>query len=104
MTALRAGRAARRARAASVAPPHVFAGVRVALDLLEQKHVLIAPEGDLSRRRHAHTECVLKARQAGGMLSKEEWLKTQPQPPRRPLRQRLAELLGRGQRAPGAPE
>jgi hypothetical protein len=68
------------------------------------EHVLIAPEGDLSRRRHAHTECVLKARRAGGMLSKEEWVKTQPQPPRRPLRQRLAELLGRGQRVPDGPE
>ena len=25
-------------------------------------HVLIAPEGDTSRRRHAHTECVRRAR------------------------------------------
>jgi hypothetical protein len=25
------------------------------------EHVLIAPEGDLSRRRHAHTECVRAA-------------------------------------------
>jgi hypothetical protein len=24
-------------------------------------HVLIAPEGDTSRRRHAHTECVRRA-------------------------------------------
>ena len=25
-------------------------------------HTLIAPEGDVSKRRHAHTECVLEAR------------------------------------------
>ena len=29
------------------------------------EHVLIAPEGDTSRRRHAHTACVLAARKAG---------------------------------------
>jgi hypothetical protein len=28
-------------------------------------HVLIAPEGDLSRRRHAHAECVAAAGLAG---------------------------------------
>jgi hypothetical protein len=28
-------------------------------------HVLIAPEGDLSRRRHAHAECVRAARLPG---------------------------------------
>jgi hypothetical protein len=33
-------------------------------------HVLIAPEGDLSRRRHAHSECVRAA--------------NLPAPPRRP--------------------
>ncbi len=26
------------------------------------EHMLIAPEGDASRRRHAHTECVVAAR------------------------------------------
>jgi hypothetical protein len=24
-------------------------------------HLLIAPEGDISKRRHAHTECVRRA-------------------------------------------
>ena len=28
------------------------------------EHVLIWPEGDKSRRRHAHTECVMAARKA----------------------------------------
>jgi hypothetical protein len=29
------------------------------------EHLVIAPEGDVDRRRHAHVECVLAARQAG---------------------------------------
>jgi hypothetical protein len=61
-------------------------------------HMLIVPEGDGSRRRHAHTACVLKARKAGRLLSREEWLKTQPQPPRMTLRERLAKALGRAER------
>lgn len=28
-------------------------------------HLVIAPEGNADRRRHAHTECVLAARTAG---------------------------------------
>lgn len=40
--------------------------------------MLIAPEGDTSRRRHAHTECVLRARQAGHLPLREDWLRTQP--------------------------
>jgi hypothetical protein len=44
------------------------------------EHMLITPEGDASRRRHAHTACVLKARQAGRLPTREEWLKTQPRP------------------------
>jgi hypothetical protein len=46
-----------------------------------QDHMLITPEGDPSRRRHAHTECVVKARKAGRLPTREEWLKTQPKPP-----------------------
>jgi hypothetical protein len=45
------------------------------------EHVLIAPEGDGSRRRHAHTACVLAARKAGRLPSEEEWRKTQPRTP-----------------------
>jgi hypothetical protein len=40
-------------------------------------HALIAPEGDMSRRRHAHLDCVGRAR----LVSYEAWRKTQPRPP-----------------------
>lgn len=45
------------------------------------EHVLITPEGDPSRRRHAHTACAMRARQAGRLPSRDEWLKSQPRPP-----------------------
>ena len=45
------------------------------------EHVLIAPEGDASRRRHAHTKCVLAARKAGRLPSRDEWAKDQPRRP-----------------------
>jgi len=53
--------------------------------------MLIAPEGDTRRRRHAHTECVLRARSRGQLPLREEWLRTQP---RRPSL--LMRLLRRG--------
>lgn len=53
--------------------------------------MLIAPEGDTRRRRHAHTECVLRARAAGRLVLREEWQARQPRRP--PLWRRL---LGRG--------
>jgi hypothetical protein len=37
------------------------------------EHSLIAPEGDSGRRRHAHTECVVAARKAGGLPTYDEW-------------------------------
>jgi len=43
--------------------------------------MLMYPEGDSSGRRHAHTECVLAARKAGKLPTREEWLKTQPREP-----------------------
>jgi hypothetical protein len=55
-----------------------------------REHMLIAPEGDTRRRRHAHTECVARARSRGELLLREEWLRTQP---RRPALWRR--LLGR---------
>lgn len=59
------------------------------------EHVLMVPEGDSSRRRHAHTECVLKARRQGQLPTREDWLRTQPRQPSR--WQRLLErLTGRG--------
>ena len=45
------------------------------------EHVLIAPEGDASRRRHAHTKCVLEARKAGRLPTRDEWAKDQPRSP-----------------------
>jgi hypothetical protein len=45
------------------------------------EHMLMYPEGESSGRRHAHTECVLAARNAGKLPTREEWLKTQPRSP-----------------------
>jgi hypothetical protein len=44
-------------------------------------HMLIAPEGDTTRRRHAHTECVRAARHAGTLRSYDEWRGSEPRPP-----------------------
>jgi hypothetical protein len=44
-------------------------------------HMLMVPEGDSARRRHAHTACVLAARRAGGLPTREEWQRTQPSEP-----------------------
>jgi len=40
------------------------------------EHMLLLPEGDPSRRRHAHTDCVEQARHAGKLLTQDEWRKT----------------------------
>jgi hypothetical protein len=40
--------------------------------------MLIAPEGDTRRRRHAHTQCVLGARSRGELPLREDWLRAQP--------------------------
>src|SRR5437764_5116160 len=59
------------------------------------EHILMAPEGDTTRRRHAHTHCVTAARARGQLPTREEWLATQP---RRPglLSRVLARLGARG--------
>jgi len=36
-------------------------------------HALIAPEGDVSRRRHAHMECVADARRRGELVTEDEF-------------------------------
>ncbi len=36
------------------------------------EHMLIAPEGDSSRRRHAHSACVIAARKQGRLPLREE--------------------------------
>lgn len=41
------------------------------------EHMLVLPEGDRARRRHAHTDCVMTARRAGRLPSKDEWLHAQ---------------------------
>jgi hypothetical protein len=48
------------------------------------EHMLITPEGDSARRRHAHSACVLKARKAGRLPTRDEWEATRPKPPRSP--------------------
>ena len=45
------------------------------------EHVLIWPEADKQRRRHAHTACVLAERQAGRLPFHEDWLAAQPPKP-----------------------
>jgi len=45
------------------------------------EHMLMYPEGDSNGRRHAHTECVMAARKAGKLPTREEWQKTQPREP-----------------------
>jgi hypothetical protein len=41
-------------------------------------HMLVFPEGDPSRRRHAHSACVARARQAGRLPFKHEVLPASP--------------------------
>jgi hypothetical protein len=36
-------------------------------------HVLITPEGDAQRRRHAHSECVAAARRDGRLPTRDEY-------------------------------
>jgi hypothetical protein len=45
------------------------------------EHMLIAPEGDTRRRRHAHTQCVLAARRHGQLPLHDEWRRSQPTAP-----------------------
>ena len=60
------------------------------------EHVLIAPEDDKSKRRHAHMECVQKARAAGKLPTKGEWLEAE-RGPRRSIGERLRGLFaGKG--------
>jgi hypothetical protein len=61
-------------------------------------HMLIAPEGDTSRRRHAHTECVRAARERGRLPSLDDWRATQPRSP-----SRWARLAARLRGAPAPP-
>jgi hypothetical protein len=42
------------------------------------QHMLVTPEGDSSRRRHAHSACVMAARKQGRLPLREE---VEPRPP-----------------------
>jgi hypothetical protein len=42
------------------------------------EHLLIAPEDDAGKRRHAHTACVAAARKAGTFRTYDDWRATQP--------------------------
>jgi hypothetical protein len=48
------------------------------------EHMLMFPEGDRARRRHAHSACVLDARRAGRLPTRDEWQRTPPSSPRQP--------------------
>ncbi len=37
------------------------------------EHALIAPQGDVSKRRHAHMDCVVEARKRGELPTRDEW-------------------------------
>ncbi len=46
------------------------------------EHMLLFPEGDHARRRHAHSQCVMQARKTGRLPTRREWEReTQPVPP-----------------------
>jgi hypothetical protein len=45
-----------------------------------QPHTLITPEGDASRRRHAHSSCVIEARRRGRLPTQAEWRAAQKRP------------------------
>jgi hypothetical protein len=59
------------------------------------EHVLVMPEGDPRRRRHAHTACALTERKAGRLPARDEWERTQPRRPS-PLRRLLSRFGARG--------
>ena len=59
------------------------------------EHALITPEGDASRRRHAHLECVARARAAGRLPTRSEWQRAQ-RGSREPLAAKLRRVLRRG--------
>jgi hypothetical protein len=60
------------------------------------EHVIIAPEGDVSRRRHAHAQCVARAHAAGRLPTYDDWRATQPRPPG--LLARLRRRIGDSER------
>ncbi|HUB76653.1 MAG TPA: hypothetical protein VL977_06335 [Solirubrobacteraceae bacterium] len=64
------------------------------------EHMLLMPEGDSSRRRHAHSACVMRARAAGRLPLREDWLAAQPRRPSLWQRLRQARRDGRDAQRP----
>ena len=59
------------------------------------EHVLLVPEGDAARRRHAHSECAAAARRSGRLPTLGEWRKSSGESREPGLVRRLAaRLLG----------
>jgi hypothetical protein len=56
------------------------------------EHVLVVPEGDGSRRRHAHTACAQAARRAGRLPTRDEWERARGGAPTGPWRRLLTRL------------
>jgi hypothetical protein len=54
-------------------------------------HMLVVPEGDASRRRHAHSDCVMQARRAGRLPFREDVDPRRPSP----IARLLSRLRGR---------
>jgi len=42
--------------------------------------MLLVPDGDSSRRRHAHSSCVIAARRAGRLPTRDEWRRERGEP------------------------
>jgi hypothetical protein len=59
------------------------------------EHMLLFPEGDHARRRHAHARCVMAARAAGRLPTRAEWQRAQHA-------QRAQRAGGAGGEEPGA--
>lgn len=68
----------------SVRPAHSNKPATYACPLCNERlhamseHLVIAPEGDVERRRHAHVDCVVAARKAGSFKTYDDWRETQP--------------------------
>ena len=58
------------------------------------EHMLLLPEGDPSRRRHAHSDCVAQARRAGRLPTRDEWRESRPCSPGARNRRRRGEPGG----------
>jgi hypothetical protein len=42
------------------------------------EHIVIAPEGNVDHRRHAHLECVAAAHERGELPTYDDWRASQP--------------------------